>query len=134
MRVSAALFCLLIAVAAGASAATKLVYRVDEAIARVNGQHITIFVRGAVRSGGWEKPRLIIRRAPSAEGRDMEIAFVATPPSRLSTVVQTIVPMNVRLRMRLPPDGLATLTIVSETNSVVAEIVPKKAVQKTAGE
>ena len=127
MRASA-VFVLLILAAAPASAQT-LVYRVDQATAVIDGNHLVVTAKGAVRTGGWERPRLIVRKAPHASG-DIEVAFMATPPRDPATVVQSLLPVSVSMKTHLPKSGVAAVRVVAETNTVTAEIIPKR--EKTA--
>jgi hypothetical protein len=129
MRASA-LLALAFVMAVPAAAGT-LVYRVDQATAVIDGNHLVVTVKGAVRSGGWEKPRLIIRKSARAPD-DVELAFEATPPNNPAVVVQSILPVKVSLKTRLPRSGVAAVRVVSETNTITAEIIPKFDRQKTA--
>jgi len=130
MRVSAAFVFFLFAVMASASAQT-LVYRVDQATAVIDGGSLVVTAKGAVRSGGWDRAKLIVRK--SDEPDVLHVDFVATPPEDKSAVVQSILPISGKLRMRMPSSDVATIKVVSETNSVTARIVPKKPKQKVAG-
>ena len=130
MRASAAILCFLIVLASGAAAAQTLVYRVDQATAIKDGQYLVVRVKGAVRSGGWENPRLVVRRN-AASTRNLEVRFIATPPGNASAVVQSLVPMSASMRTRAPGKPVAAVKIVSETNSVTAQIVRQKG-QRTA--
>lgn len=124
MRASAALVCILGILAAVPAAAQTLVYRVDQATAVIDGNHLIVTAKGAVRSGGWERPKLILRKS-SREPGDLEVQFVATPPENRSVVIQSLVPVKVSLTTRLPRSGVAAVRVLSETNSVTAEIISK---------
>jgi hypothetical protein len=124
MRASAAFLCILSALAAVPASAQTLVYRVDQATAVIDGSHLVVTAKGAVRSGGWEHPRLVLRKGGHEPG-DIEIDFTATPPENSSVVIQSLLPVNVTLRTRLPRSGVAAVKVVSQTNSVTAEIIPK---------
>ena len=125
MRICAALLYFLIASAASASAQTP-VYRVDHATAVIEGVNLVVTARGAVRSGGWNHAKLVVSKTTAPETREIQIEFVATPPGNKSAVAQSIVPIGVKLRMRLPSSGMTSIKVVSETNSVTARIIPKK--------
>ena len=131
MRASAAILCFLIVLASGAAAAQTLVYRVDQATAVKDGQYLVVRVKGAVRSGGWENPRLVVRRSIGTKS-DLEVKFVATPPEHVHAVVQSLVPMSASMKTRAPGKSVAAVRIVSETNSVTAQITTKKHLQRTA--
>jgi hypothetical protein len=110
-----------------------LVYRVDQATAIIDGNHLIVTAKGAVRTGGWEHPRLILRKSRSEPG-DVDIQFVATPPDDRSAVIQSLVPVKVSLTTRLPRSGVAAVKVSSETNTVTAKIISKlKCRQRTAG-
>jgi hypothetical protein len=133
MRVRAALLFILIAFAASAAAApVKPVYRVDEATAVIASHHLVITAKGAARSGGWTHPRLIVRKGSPPEANQLEVWFMATPPPSNAVVIQATVPMKVKLKTRLPPYGVAEVKVVSETNTMTAEIIPARRRQKTA--
>lgn len=125
MRASAALVCFLgVVTAAVPAAAQTLVYRVDQATAVIDGNQLVVTAKGAVRSGGWGHPKLILRKSRHELG-DIEIQFVATPPEDRSVVIQSVVPVRVSLTTRLPRSGVAAVKVSSETNSVIAEIISK---------
>ncbi len=126
MRASA-LFVLLF-LAAAPACAQSLVYRVDRATAVIEGGYLIVTAKGAVRTGGWEKPRLVVRKVPHSG--DIEVAFMASPPQDSAAVVQSLLPVSVSLKTRLPKSGVAAVRVVSETNTVTAEIIPKR--EKTA--
>ena len=128
MRASAAILCFLIVLAPGPAAAQALVYRVDQATAVKDGQYLVVHVKGAARSGGWENPRLVVRRSSK---KDIEVQFVATPPEDAEAVVQSLVPMSAGMKTRAPRKSVAAVKIVSETNSVTAQITNQKR-QRTA--
>lgn len=132
MRASAVVVFILGVAAAVPAAAQTLVYRVDQAIAVIDGNHLIVTAKGAVRTGGWEHPKLILHKSRSEPG-DVEIEFVATPPKDSSAVIQSILPVSVRLKTHLPRNGVAAVKVVSQTNSVTAEIIPKYERQRTAG-
>jgi hypothetical protein len=123
MRVSAAILFFLIVLASGPAAAQALVYRVDQATAFKDGQYLVVHVKGAARSGGWENPRLVVRRSNK---KNIEVQFVATPPEDAEAVVQSLVPMHATLKTRAPGKTVGAVKIVSETNSVTARIVGQR--------
>jgi hypothetical protein len=133
MRLSAAFLCFMIALASAPAAAQaqSLVYRVDRATAVVDGPYLILRVKGAVRTGGWEHPRLVVRHGPG-DRNDLEVHFMATPPSDASVVVQSVLPMNVSLKTRAPSKTVGAVKIVSETNTVTTQIIAKDHPQRTA--
>jgi hypothetical protein len=131
MRWSAAFLCFVIALASGPALAQTLVYRIDRATAVVDGRFLIVHVTGAAKTGGWERPRLVERRASGANG-DLEFQFVATPPEDSSAVVQQVVPVNVSLKTRAPGKSVAAVKVVSQTNTVTAQITSKELRQRTA--
>jgi hypothetical protein len=133
MRVSAALVCIIGILAAAPAAAQSLVYRVDQATAVIDGNHLIVTAKGAVRTGGWEHPRLILRKSNREPG-DVDIQFMATPPDDRSAVIQSLVPVKVSLTTRLPRSGVAAVKVSSETNTITAKIISKlEHRQRTAG-
>jgi hypothetical protein len=134
MRARAAFICFLIALTASAAmaASPKLVYRIDRATATIVDNRLVVMVMGAVRSGGWAKPKLRLHEVIVPEARTLEIDFVATPPRRAAVVVQAILPVSVKLKTRLPHYGVAEVKIVSETNSVTVPIAPQSAIRRNA--
>jgi hypothetical protein len=134
MRVGAAFVFILLAFAASAAnaASVKPVYRVDQATAVISGHHLVITAKGAVRTGGWTHPKLVVRSKPASRPSQLEVSFVATPPSGKAVVIQATVPVKVKLKTRVPRYGVAEVRVVSETNTVTAEIIPAGRRQKTA--
>jgi hypothetical protein len=131
MRTTAPLLFVLAALTAASAAAQNLVYRVDQATAAVDGRTLVVTAEGAVRGGGWEHPKLV-RRKQSHEPDYLEISFVATPPGNASVVSQSILPVKVSFKTRLPKGGVETVKIVSETNSITAKISLPQKHRKTA--
>jgi hypothetical protein len=131
MRASAALVCILSIVTALPAAAQTLIYRVDQATAVIDGSHLVVTAKGAVRTGGWGHPKLVLRRSGRRSG-DIELDFKATPPPNSSVVIQSLVPVKVSTRTRLPSSGVAAVKVVSQTNSVTAEIIPRYDRERTA--
>ncbi|MDE2184423.1 MAG: hypothetical protein KGJ78_15500 [Alphaproteobacteria bacterium] len=132
MRAHAAIACLLISFTAASTASPKLIYRVDEATAEIVGHHLMIVAKGAVRTGGWERPRLTLRDSPGLEVHEVTADFMATPPRNEAVVAQSVLPVTVRLRARLPRYAVTQVKVVSETNSVTAQIIVRQPAQKTA--
>ncbi len=131
MRASAVFMYFSIALAAAPASAESLVYRVDQATAVIDGHQLVVTAKGAARTGGWEHPKLIVHKSLHTPG-DVEVEFVANPPEDSAAVIQSVVPVNVSMRTRLPRSGVAAVRVVSETNSVTAQIIPKTDRQKTA--
>jgi hypothetical protein len=132
MRVGAISLFFAIALAAAPASAQPLVYRVDQVTATSEGGTLTVKAMGAVRSGGWKHARLVLRNAAAADGGDIEIDFVATPPSNKKAVIQSIVPKSVRLKLRLPRSTAPSVRVNGETNSVTVPVSVKPALQRTA--
>ncbi len=86
-----------------AIAAPRLIYRVDSASAVIVQNHLVITANGAVDSGGWSKPELLIQK-PSAfpEPKALKTKFVAKPPASRDSVVQALLPIHVRKVAPLP--------------------------------
>lgn len=101
---------------------TKLVYRVDSATAVIVKQHLIISANGAVRSGGWDRPRLLVLQPSAPEARTLEVQFVARPPAPKDVVVQSLLPVAARKVATLPSYGTVQVKIISETNSIVVQV------------
>lgn len=107
-----------------ASSPAKLVYRIDHATAAVKDNRLIIAADGAVRTGGWQKPKLHLREIPSTSVDTLEVTFEATPPSPGEPVVRATLPVSAKLDARLPRQRVTRVKIVSETNSVTVAIAP----------
>jgi hypothetical protein len=106
----------------GAMADTALIYRVDSASATIVRHHLVISANGAVSSGGWSKPELVIRQPSVPEAKRIEIKFVARPPASRDAVVQALLPISVRKVTSLPRYGIKEVKITAATNSVTVPI------------
>jgi len=113
--------CVLASVRAGAEP-TRLIYRVDNATAVVIKRHLVISANGAVRSGGWDKPRLLVLEPSAPEAKTLTMQFVARPPAPNEVVVQQLLPTAARKIAKLPGYGTVQIKIVAETNSLVVPI------------
>ena len=124
MRARAAFALILIALASGVAVAAPatLVYRIDRATATVAHNRLVVSARGAVSTGGWQKPLLRLRETSSGETTTLEAEFVATPPRYRATVAHAILPVSARLAAPLPRYGVVQVKIVSQTNSVTVPI------------
>jgi hypothetical protein len=113
--------CALASVRAGAEPG-KLVYKVDSASAVIVNRHLVISVTGAVKSGGWDKPRLLVLEPSAPEARTLKVEFVARPPSPNEVVVQQLLPIAARKVARLPNYATTKVQIIAESNSLIVEI------------
>jgi hypothetical protein len=126
-----AFFLFLIALAATPAGAESLIYRVDSATAVISGKQMIVTAKGAVKTGGWEHPRLVVKKS---RGRgDIEIDFVADPPNHTATVIQALMPVRVRFATRLPKSGVAAVRVNAASNTVTAQIITQESGKKTAG-
>jgi hypothetical protein len=105
-----------------ALAAPKLIYRVDSASAVIVGNHLVITANGAVDSGGWSKPELLIQKPSASEAKAMKTKFVAKPPASREAVVQALLPIHVRKVAPLPRYGAIEVEITAATNSLIVQI------------
>jgi hypothetical protein len=101
---------------------TMPVFRVDDAKATIVNRHLVISASGAVRSGGWDRPRLWVRQPAASEASTLVVEFVARPPGRREAVVQALLPVVALKRARLPNYGTVRVKIIAETNSVTVPI------------
>lgn len=105
-----------------AIAAPKLIYRVDSASAVIVGKRLVITANGAVDSGGWSKPELIILKPSASEAKALRTKFFAKPPASPESVVQALLPIHVRRIAPLPRYGVIEVEITSATNSLIVQI------------
>ena len=105
-----------------AIAAPKLIYRVDSASAVIVRNHLVITANGAVDSGGWSKPELIILKPSASEAKTLKTKFVAKPPASPDSVVQGLIPIHVRKIAPLPRYGAIEVEITTATNSLMVQI------------
>lgn len=124
MAFARALALVMVLAAAAPAAAESSIYRVDSATAVISGKRLIVTARGAVRSGGWEKPRLVLQKPEKARG-ELEFDFVATPPDDSAVVVHALMPVTVRITTRLPRSGMAAVRVNAETNTVIAQIISR---------
>ncbi|HVZ91972.1 MAG TPA: hypothetical protein VG843_09985 [Rhizomicrobium sp.] len=103
-----------------------LVYRVDNATATVVRNRLVITAEGAVRSGGWEKPRLRVSKAYPAEATTLQVLFVAKPPLRVNSVVQALIPIGARKAAPLPRYGAKQVRVIAQTNSIIVPITTRR--------
>jgi hypothetical protein len=125
MRAKALLSTLVAAIGFAHAAAAdpiRLVYRVDSASAQVQGGRLVITANGAVRSGGWDKPRLLVLEPSAPEATTLEAQFVARPPAPKEVVVQSLLPVTARKVAKLPHYATTKVKIIAETNSLIVQI------------
>ncbi len=103
-------------------AGPKPIYRVDSASAVVVRNHLIITANGAVESGGWSKPDLLIQKPSASEAKTVKAKFVAKPPASPDTVVQGLLPIRVRKIAPLPRYGAIEVEIITATNSLMVQI------------
>ena len=107
---------------AAAADASRRVWRVDSASAIVAGGHLVISANGAVKSGGWDRPKLLVLEPSAQEARMLKVQFVARPPAPSEVVVQQLLPIAARKAVRLPGAATTKVEIVAETNSLIVEV------------
>jgi hypothetical protein len=128
MRAAAALLLVMaasLAVSCNAAAASSLkrVYRIDSCAATIDGNEISVIASGATATGGWTNAQLRQRRAPRGEKNILVFELVATPPAPKKAVVQTVVPVNAKLSMRVPHGPIKQIEIDAEMNSSIAQVI-----------
>jgi hypothetical protein len=99
-----------------------LIYRVDSASAVIVRNHLVITANGAVDSGGWSKPELLIQKPSPSEAKAVKAKFVAKPPASSETVIQALLPIHVRKVAPLPRYGAIEVEIMAATNSLMVQI------------
>jgi len=107
-----------------AAARAQLVYKVDHISVSIEGRKMTITATGAVRSGGWENPRLHIKEVRIPEAHTLVIEFLATPPSKDEAVIQALLPVSATLTAGLAPYGTTEIKVEAETNSQTVPYTP----------
>jgi hypothetical protein len=124
MRTRAAFVAFFVVVAASVAVAapSQRIFRIDHAKVKIEDRRLVIFADGAVRTGGWLKPRLRMHEVAAPETNTIEVEFLATPPQTTHTVAQAILPVKATLKTGLPPYGTVQVRIVSETNSLIVPI------------
>ncbi len=88
----------------------------------VVNRHLVISANGAVRSGGWDRAKLVVLEPSVSEAKTLKVQFVARPPAPSEVVVQALLPVAVRKVARLPAYGTIRVKIIAETNSVVVPV------------
>jgi hypothetical protein len=107
---------------ANAGPVEKRVYKVDSVIASVKGRVLTIQAKGAVESGGWNKPRLRVMRASPSEPRAVVVEFLAVPPSPGRMVIQALVPIQAVVHIPARP-RIGSVRAVAEANEVTSQVL-----------
>lgn len=105
-----------------ALAGPKVIYRVDSASAVIVKNHLVITANGAVDSGGWSKPELIILKPSASEAKAVRTKFIAKPPASPESVVQALLPIHVRKVAPLPRYGAIEVEVTAATNSLIVQI------------
>jgi hypothetical protein len=106
-------------VALPAQAAEKRVWRVDSVVATRAGNNVVVQVKGAVKSGGWSRPRLKLSRG---DGHTLVVEFLAQPPAADAVVITALMPVTAKARLRAGR-GIVTVKAVAEANDVTAQIL-----------
>jgi hypothetical protein len=107
---------------AAAADSLRRVWRVDSASAIIAGGHLVISANGAVKSGGWDRPKLLVLEPSAQEARTLKVQFVARPPGAGEVVVQQSLPIAARKVAHLPSYATTKVEIVAETNSLIVEV------------
>jgi len=100
---------------------SRLVYRIDRVSARVQNHKLVVNVSGAVRSGGWRRPRLRAK-ASVPEAHILEMEFYADPPPPKRVVIEELLPISTEVRTILPKYGTIAVSVSSETNEITTQI------------
>jgi hypothetical protein len=106
LLIAAALLCAL-----PAHAAEKRVYRIDSLIATHKGASIIIEAKGAVQTGGWNRPRLHVIHS---DRRALTLEFLATPPPPEMTVIGGLVPVAASFRLKSHATSVHVLAYENE--------------------
>lgn len=115
----------MLAAASAHAQSAKLVLRVDTAKAEVADGYLVITANGAVRSGGWDKPQLLVLQPSAPEAKVLKVQFVARPPAPDEVVVQQLLPVVARKVAKLPNYATVKVEVVGETNSVTVPITTR---------
>jgi hypothetical protein len=108
--------------AQAAMADSALIYRIDSASAIVQHHRLVISANGAVNSGGWTRPELVIEQPSASEARIIKVRFVAKPPSAGEAVIQALLPIKVQRIALLPRYGAKKVEVIAATNAVTVAI------------
>lgn len=106
------------------AAAAQLIYKVDHVSVSIEGHKMIVSADGAVRSGGWENPKLHVKEVRTPESDTLVIEFLATPPAKDAAVIQALLPVSATLTTALPPYGTTQIKVEAETNSVTEPYKP----------
>ena len=96
------------------AAGPKPVYRIDGVTVETQGNRVSVEARGAVRSGGWSDPRLVVK---NSSGATLILELRATPPPSGDIVIQSLLPVTATTTLRATA-AASTVQVISETNAV----------------
>ena len=102
-----------------AQAMEKQVYRLDSVTAVAVAGGIQIQVRGAVRSGGWDNPRLKVLQV---DGRTVVVEFLAQAPPSGTVVIQGLLPVSAQVTVKAG-SGVTSVRVEADANTVTAQVL-----------
>ena|ERR1700761_7579516 len=105
--------------------AARPIYKIDSVTASPEGPHkLVIDVKGAVRTGGWDSPRLRVKevKETATPQPQMIVVFVAIPPAPTTNVVQSVLPIEAKITVPMPKPHVTVVKVAGETNSMTATI------------
>jgi len=102
-----------------AAAAEKRVWRVDSVVATQAGGTVVVEVKGAVQSGGWNRPRL---KASHGDAHTLVVEFVAQAPSPSAVVIDGLLPVTAKITINAA-HGAVTVRALGQANEVTAQIL-----------
>ncbi len=127
MHITFATIFLALAVAAAvpvAASPASRVYKVDAVSAAIEHGKLVVRAHGAVRSGGWQNPRL--QKIRSADAGTIALQFAATAPPPDAMVIQAILPVDAVLELPRPRTAIVAIKVFAETNNLSAPIAVRE--------
>jgi len=98
-------------------AGEKRILRIDNLIASQKGGTIELKVSGAVRTGGWSKPRLHVLHN---DGKVVTVEFLATPPPSDMTVIEALMPVTASAEVK---GKAGSVHVLADQNEVTSEVL-----------
>ena len=120
MRTKITIAILLVAsIAQPALAADKRIYKIDSVVATQKGGRVVVQVNGAVQTGGWKSPRLLV--VPGDSNRTITIEFLATPPPPNMVVIDALLPVGASAEFK--SQGKGAVKVIASANEMTAQIL-----------
>jgi hypothetical protein len=119
LRPALAILALLAFAVPAFAAPEKRVWRVDSVIATLANGSVAVQVKGAVRGGGWNHPRLKVFHS---DAHTLVVEFLAQPPAPGAAVITGLLPLAAKATIRAGHRAV-TVKAMAEANEVTAQIL-----------